>query len=169
MQRAGAERPGVGRLQAGDVIAVTPLEADALARNGAGDAITSAQAAALPPAEAVIHPRSQQARTPRGPAPQASTQPTRLPLHQTAAEGEVLVQMRRSGVERPGVGQLLPGDVVAVTPNEAIALARNGAADLVGGEAAGELGLGHPDKAGAAQTPEKETAAADGVNAATPA
>ena len=57
--------------------------------------------------------------------------PQREALRQTAAEGEVLVRLRRGGVDRPGLGQLHAGDIIAVTPAEAAALADNGAGEAV--------------------------------------
>jgi hypothetical protein len=97
-----------------------------LGRNAAGDVVTSEQAAAIPvPPKDLAPPAiSQLPVTPLGGSSE------RALLRQTTEKDEVLVRMRRSGVDRPGIGQLRTGDVVAVTPAEAAALMANGAADL---------------------------------------
>ena len=116
----------------------------------ADDLVTMFEAALKPPVASpkpVSQPRAtlERARSPREPAaanriaPPYRAPPPRPPLRQTAAEGEVLFRLHRSGVERPGVGRLQAGDVIAVSPLEADALARNGAGDTIRAEQAEAL------------------------------
>lgn len=59
------------------------------------------------------------------------TGPARLPVVETAKDGEVLVRIVRSGVEAPSGRQCIGGDVIAMMPEIAEQAVRNGAAEFV--------------------------------------